>query len=533
METDQTLGAEFVQQFILSTKASPSAAGSVSGAGTYDSGSQVTARAAPASPHWVFVEWSGDCQGQGSCLVTMDRDLTVTAIFEERIYQITLATEGPGSVSLEPPGGSYRPGTVVVLTANPEAGRGLDAWTGACSGTDACVVTMDGDKAVTANFVVQFTLTTIVMPFDGGTLSLPAESKQNADKQVTVTATPAEGYSFSHWAGACNGPGPCIVTMAGDQRVAANFQRQFALTVTCTGDATGSVSPYNCGSTTMHDSGTLVALASRPSGENTFGRWSGDVTSVRPTTTVILTRATAVTASFWKPVVQYTAAADLAAASLLAEARGYNLVQATDAGELGDSRTWILIGRREVNPVSNTLLGSSLQVADSGFIRTFRVTTVYDGATRDVIGISGWSPLETLASAKWVAENGIPSKSLKQEWVAVQYCHKDDLPAAQTLSRRFQWPLVNTCNPADLADHEAWVLVGPSADNPVYASVFGNAVTSRDLGFVVIQVNDAYVTGDKSLIVWGVASWRVLDTEASVTWIADSGLPDQPKRFLY
>ncbi|MCI0798766.1 MAG: hypothetical protein J4O06_08280, partial [Chloroflexi bacterium] len=384
-----------------------------------------------------------------------------------------------------------------------------------------------------ANFVVQFTLTTIVMPFDGGTLSLPAESKQNADKQVTVTATPAEGYSFSHWAGACNGPGPCIVTMAGDQRVAANFQRQFALTVTCTGDATGSVSPYNCGSTTMHDSGTLVALASHLSGENTFGRWSGDVTSVTPTTTVILTRATAVTASFWKPVVQYTAAADLAAASFLAEARGYNLVQATDAGELGDSRTWILIGRREVNPVSNTFLGSSLQVADSGFIRAIRATTVYDGATRDVIGISGWSPRETLASVKWVAENGIPSKSLKQEWVAVQYCQKDDLPAAQTLSRRFQWPLVNTCNPADLADHEAWVLVGPSAANPVYASVFGNAVTSRDLGFVVIQVNDAYVTGDKSLVVWGVASWRVLDTEASVTWITESGLPDQPKRFLY
>ncbi|MCI0781358.1 MAG: hypothetical protein J4N93_08700, partial [Chloroflexi bacterium] len=269
------------------------------------------------------------------------------------------------------------------------------------------------------------------------------------------------------------------------------------------------------------------------SGENTFGRWSGDVTSVTPTTTVILTRATAVTASFWKPVVQYTAAADLAAASFLAEARGYNLVQATDAGELGDSRTWILIGRREVNPVSNTFLGSSLQVADSGFIRAIRATTVYDGATRDVIGISGWSPRETLASVKWVAENGIPSKSLKQEWVAVQYCQKDDLPAAQTLSRRFQWPLVNTCNPADLADHEAWVLVGPSAENPVYASVFGNAVTSRDLGFVVIQVNDAYVTGDKSLVVWGVASWRVLDTEASVTWITESGLPDQPKRFLY
>ena len=533
METDQTLGAEFVQQFILSTNASPSAAGSVSGAGTYDSGSQVTARAAPASPHWVFVEWSGDCQGQGSCLVTMDRDLTVTAIFEERIYQVTLTTEGRGSVSLEPPGGSYRPGTVVVLTANPEADWGLDGWTGACSGTDACVVTMDGNRAVTANFVVQFTLTTAALPFAGGTLSLPAVGKQNAGKQVTVTATSAVGYSFSHWSGACLGPGPCIVTMDGDQRVEANFQRQFSLTVNCIGDALGFVDPHGCGLTYFYDAGTPVLLTARPSGDNTFGRWTGDAAQVRESIIVAVNRSTTVTAAFWKPVVQYTAAADLAAASLLAEARGYNLVQATDAGELGDSRTWILIGQRGGNPISNTLLGSSLQVADSGFIRAFRVTTVYDDATRDVIGISGWSPLETLASVKWVAENGIPSKSLKQEWVAIQYCSDDDLPAAQTLSRRYKWPLVNTCNPADLAGHDAWVLVGPSDTNPVFAAVFGNAVTSRDLGFVVIQFDEAYVTGEKSLVVWGVASWRVLDTEASTSWIADSGLPVQPQRFLY
>ena len=76
MDTDQTLGAEFVQQFTLTTNASPSAAGSVLGAETYGAGSQLTVRAAPTSPHRVFKEWSGDCQGQGSCLVAIDRDLT-------------------------------------------------------------------------------------------------------------------------------------------------------------------------------------------------------------------------------------------------------------------------------------------------------------------------------------------------------------------------------------------------------------------------------------------------------------------------
>jgi len=531
MESDQTLGAEFVQRFILTANASPSAAGNVLGAGTYDAGGQVTVRAASTSPHWIFKEWSGDCQGQGSCLVTLDRDLTVTAIFEEKIYQVTLTTQGRGSVTLEPSGGSYRPGTVVVLTVNPEAKWGLDGWTGACSGTDACVITMDGDLAVTAKFVEQFTLTTAAMPFDAGTLSLPAMGRQNAGKEVTVTATPVEGYSFSHWSGACIGLSSCIVTINGDLRVQANFQRQFALTVNCIGDALGFVNPHGCGSTSFYDAGTPVALTAQPSGENTFGRWSGDVARVRKSISVTVSRSTTVNASFWKPVVQYTADADLAAASLLAEARDYNLMKATDAGELGESRTWILIGRPEVNPVSAALLGTSLQVSDSGFIRAIRGTTVYDGATRDVIGISGWSPLETMASAKWVAVNGIPSKSLKQEWVAVQYCQSNDLAAARTLSRRFQWTLVNTCDPADLADHEAWVLVGPPGANPVFASVFGKALTSSDLGFIVIQLNDAYLTGDRSLTVWGVANSRVIDTEASASWITESGLPDQPQRF--
>jgi hypothetical protein len=29
----------------------------------------------------IFQEWSGDCSGKGACVVTMDRDRTVTAVF--------------------------------------------------------------------------------------------------------------------------------------------------------------------------------------------------------------------------------------------------------------------------------------------------------------------------------------------------------------------------------------------------------------------------------------------------------------------
>ena len=77
------------------------------------------------------------------------------------------------------------------------------------------------------------------------------------------------------------------------------------------------------------------------------------------------------------------------------------------------------------------------------------------------------------------------------------------------------------------------MLVGPADVNPVFASVFGNAVSIRDIGLIVIQLNDAYVTGDRSLTVWGVANSRVIGTAVTANWINASGLPDQPQRFEY
>ncbi len=46
----------------------------------------------------------------------------------------------------------YHPNDVVVLTAVADEGWTFSGWTGACTGTDACSVTMDGDKTVTATF---------------------------------------------------------------------------------------------------------------------------------------------------------------------------------------------------------------------------------------------------------------------------------------------------------------------------------------------------------------------------------------------
>ena len=75
--------------------------GSVSpqGCGTtqlYNQGSQVTLTASPANGN-VFSNWSGDCTGSGSCVVTMDSNKSVTARFNIQVNEITDITFLPTS----------------------------------------------------------------------------------------------------------------------------------------------------------------------------------------------------------------------------------------------------------------------------------------------------------------------------------------------------------------------------------------------------------------------------------------------------
>ena len=48
---------------------------------TYNKGDQVTLIPVPDSPQWKFISWTGDCTGNGSCLLNMTSAKNVTAIF--------------------------------------------------------------------------------------------------------------------------------------------------------------------------------------------------------------------------------------------------------------------------------------------------------------------------------------------------------------------------------------------------------------------------------------------------------------------
>ena len=124
--------------------------------GTYCEGTVVTLTAVPDSG-WQFDNWSGDLSGtQNPTTITMGSNKTVTANFSQipvQQYTLTVNTVGQGSVTLDPPGGTYNEGTVVTLTAVADSGWQFDNWSGDLSGsTNPTTITMDANKTVTANF---------------------------------------------------------------------------------------------------------------------------------------------------------------------------------------------------------------------------------------------------------------------------------------------------------------------------------------------------------------------------------------------
>lgn len=127
--------------------------------------------------------------------------------------------------------------TAVTLTATPAAGQVLQTWGGACAGASgtSCTVTVTQATNVSATFAAapptSFTLA--VTAGNGGRVaSQPAgidcgstcSASFGAGTDVTLTATPSQGFNFQSWSGACSGSAvTCTVTMSAARSVSATF----------------------------------------------------------------------------------------------------------------------------------------------------------------------------------------------------------------------------------------------------------------------------------------------------------------------
>ncbi len=131
---------------------------------------------------------------------------------------------------------SYLEGTIITLTATADLGSTFTGWSGACSGTGICEVTLSMAQNVTATFALDVVPTyTLSVTKDGtgaGTVtSSPAgiecgstcTADFDEDTLVTLTATADLGSTFNGWSGACSGTSSCAVTLSMAQTVNATF----------------------------------------------------------------------------------------------------------------------------------------------------------------------------------------------------------------------------------------------------------------------------------------------------------------------
>lgn len=128
-------------------------------------------------------------------------------------------------------------GSTVVLKAVAANGFTFTGWSGAatCTGTGSCAVTLGADTTITANFIQPKTQLTVTTSGSGSVTSSPAgiscaptcSASFDTGTKVTLNPTPAAGWVFTGWGGACSGNGPCTPTLNAPTIVSATFAPNF------------------------------------------------------------------------------------------------------------------------------------------------------------------------------------------------------------------------------------------------------------------------------------------------------------------
>jgi hypothetical protein len=269
---------------------------------TYFQGQVVTLSALP-NPGSTFAGWSVCPLPNGSqCLIALDEDTTITALFERDEFDITVERTGAGeglvqSLPLGITCGSdcsetYPLDTLLTLTASPFTGSVFAGWSG-CPLTNGleCFNTVDSDRTITARFEPdEFTLNVVRGGAGAGRItSSPAGIDCGSDCSelyangtlVRLSALPEGGSTFAGWVACPLLDGDdCLVAMDGDRSITANFEiEQRQLTVVQSGTGSGRVTStpagIDCGTecSAMYEPGASVVLVATADPDQLFDEW--------------------------------------------------------------------------------------------------------------------------------------------------------------------------------------------------------------------------------------------------------------------
>ena len=203
-------------------------------------------------------------------------------------YTLTASSGEGGSVS--PTTGSFNAGTQVSVTATPNSGYSFSGWSNG-STANPVTVTLNSNTSITANFALIPVYTITVSAEEGGSVSSNGGEYQQGT-QVTLTATPDEGYEFSGWSDGST-EATRVITASEDLTLTASFTELIiSYTLTVTSGEGGSVSSEGG----EYNEGTEVTLTATADDGYRFTVWSDG--STEESITITLSEDTSIEAIF-------------------------------------------------------------------------------------------------------------------------------------------------------------------------------------------------------------------------------------------
>lgn len=131
----------------------------------------------------------------------------------ERLYNVYISALSGGTVNDEEVNGDYEYGTEITIVATPKAGYRFKKWSD--DNTQATrKIKIEEDVYLEASFSRIPTYTVTVFEVTGGTTTLVGDTTLMEGENLSIKATPEEGYIFSQWLvnGEVNTDNPFVIT---------------------------------------------------------------------------------------------------------------------------------------------------------------------------------------------------------------------------------------------------------------------------------------------------------------------------------
>lgn len=163
---------------------------------TYNHGTSVLLTPTPYEGYY-FTNWSGDIpighETDNPLTILIDQDRTVMANFGINLHTLTV-DETDGTVEIDPPTGPYEHGSIVTLTAiSIDRSWRFVNWSGDTTGNaNPLSLVMDGNKTITAHFVLDTTYLMTYRTFTAESLAIDKDNFGKIGKYIIPKASIVE-----------------------------------------------------------------------------------------------------------------------------------------------------------------------------------------------------------------------------------------------------------------------------------------------------------------------------------------------------